>query len=134
VVGFVRVLGYVWCWLWGLGLGAIIFIEPQRYDKDLGLKRYYIILYQLPRIQIDPPGIFTCFYGHVRRLPLEKYYVQNFLEVPTDILNFNHFRTQMPDGRFTSETTARSTAASEVKHPLRNRFGCEAAKNYDGGI
>jgi hypothetical protein len=63
-----------------------------------------------------PPGVFyKYFYNHAHRLRLEKLllYIQSFLGVPTDFLN--HFWIQV--------------AVSEVKRPLRNRFGIETAKN-----
>ena len=47
---------------------------------------------------------------------LKNYYIQGFLEVPTDFLN--HFWIQV--------------AVSEAKRPLRNHFGNEKVKKFNG--
>jgi hypothetical protein len=64
--------------------------------------------------QVGPPGHST----HISIttpivFALKNYYSQGFLEVPTDILN--HFWIQV--------------GVSEVKRPLRNRFGSETVTN-----
>ena len=55
---------------------------------------------------------YTYFYNHARRLRLEKYYIYSFLEAPSPS---GHFKVLLDPG----------TAVSELKRPLRNRFGSE---------
>ena len=65
-------------------------------------------------IQVRPPGYFI----HISITTpivsaLKNYYRQGFLEAPTDVLS--HFWIQV--------------AVSELKRPLRNRFGIETVTN-----
>ena len=67
------------------------------------------MVYQCRSFKFAPGVFYTSFYNHAHRLRLEKLLYKSFLEVPTDMLN--HFWIQV--------------AVSEVKRPLRNRFGSE---------
>ena len=87
---------------------------------------YVCMLYVSPPLSSFKwaPGVFcTYFYNHARRLRLEKLLC---LELSR---SSNGFLKPLldPGGGFTSETAARRF--SEVKRPLRNRFGSETATN-----
>jgi hypothetical protein len=69
----------------------------------------------------------VCFYNnHARRLRLEKLFYPELLAAPAASGYFKPL--QGPGGRFTFETAAHRFV-SEVKRPLRSRFGSETVKN-----
>jgi hypothetical protein len=76
-----------------------------------------------PPVSSSTPGVFYVhFYNHAHRLRLEKLL---YLELSRSPSGF--FLVLLdPGGGFASETAARS----EVKRPLRNRFGSEAITNF----
>jgi hypothetical protein len=76
---------------------------------------YIYIHIPVALIRVRPPGIFyTCFYNHARRLRLEKLL---YLELPTG------WARRSPNGFLNYFWI--QVAVSEVKRPLRNRFGSE---------
>jgi hypothetical protein len=69
-----------------------------------------------PLLSSWTPGVFyTYFYNHARRLRIEK-----LLYLGLSRSSNNYFKPLLDPG---------GTAVSEVKRPLRNRFGSETVKN-----